>query len=66
MKIICNGEELEVVSDCSVAELVAGIGLKRESVVAECDGRILNPDEYEEHRLTDGARVELIRFVGGG
>ncbi len=66
IKIICNGEELELAPDSTVAELLTGLGLKAASVVVECDGRILRPEEYEGYRLRNGVRLELIRFVGGG
>ncbi len=66
MKIICNGEELEVASGATPAELIAVLGLKAANVVAEHNGRIIKPEEYENCRLEEGAVLELIRFVGGG
>ena len=66
MKIICNGEEQEVASGATLARLIAGFGLKAANVVAEYNGRIIKPEEYENCLLEDGAVLELIRFVGGG
>jgi sulfur carrier protein len=40
--------------------------LNPDTVVAECDGRIINRDEYDSLVLQDGNVLELIRFVGGG
>jgi len=42
MKIICNGEEREIASGSTVAELIADLGLKAGNVVVECNGRLLN------------------------
>lgn len=65
MKIICNGEEREERSGCTVRELIASLGLKSAAVVIECDSVILEPADYDR-QLHDGARLELIHFVGGG
>lgn len=66
MTITCNGEPRKIEREMSVEELMRSLGLNPETVVAELDGRILSRPEYAETRLTDGATLELIRFVGGG
>ncbi len=66
MRIVCNGMEREVAGGTLLADFIRQLGLELETVVAECDGRILKREEYETHELHEGSRVELIRFVGGG
>lgn len=66
MKIICNGEEKEVQPDVHLAELIRELKLNPDTVVAECDGRIVRRDEYEALQLHENCRLELVRFVGGG
>lgn len=66
MKIVCNGEAREVAAGTRLGELITGLGLDPDSVVAEYDGKILNRDEYDDLVLHEGAVIELIRFVGGG
>jgi len=66
MKVICNGEEQEIRTGCTVRELIVSLGLKPETVVVECDAVILKPDEYPTLQLHEGSRLELIHFVGGG
>ncbi len=66
MNIQCNGEQKDVAPATSVEQFIRDLGLDPESVVAECNGRFLGRDEYASHMLTEGAVLELIRFVGGG
>lgn len=66
MQIVCNGESKEITLGTSVEKFVKDLGINAETVVAECNGRILNRGEYATHFLEDGAVLELIRFVGGG
>jgi sulfur carrier protein len=66
MKIICNGEELEVVTDATLLALIRKMELNPDTVVAECDGTVIPREEYDEFVLPAGARLELVRFVGGG
>lgn len=66
MNIQCNGERKDIAPATSVEQLIRDLGLDPESVVAECNGRILGRDEYAGHVLAEGAVLELIRFVGGG
>lgn len=66
MQIVCNGEKREISQGLTVAEYIRQTGLEPDSVVAECDGRILNREEYDTMVLAEGAVLELIRFVGGG
>jgi len=66
MKITCNGEIKEMTPDTTLVSFIREMDLNPDTVVAECDGRIIKRDEYETLILTDGNILELIRFVGGG
>jgi len=66
MKVICNGEEIEAGVCVHLASFIRQLGLEENTIVVECDGRILGRDEWETHELREGSRLELIRFVGGG
>lgn len=66
MKIMLNGAEREVASGVTVGALIAELKLTPDFVVAELDGRIVQREEYEGTALTEGAVLELVRFVGGG
>ncbi|HEB50255.1 MAG TPA: sulfur carrier protein ThiS [Desulfobulbus sp.] len=66
MQIICNGQQRELEEETSLAAMLAMLELDPNTVVAEVNKKIIERDQYEDLRLRDGDRVELIRFVGGG
>jgi sulfur carrier protein len=66
MKILCNGEELEVVTGTTLLALIRKLELDPDIVVAECDGTVIRREDYDDFVLPAGARLELVRFVGGG
>ena len=66
MQILCNGQQQNIPEDTSLSTLLDSLTLPADSVVAEINTQIINRDQYETTRLTEGDKVELIRFVGGG
>lgn len=66
MEIICNGKEMAVRDGITLEELMLELQLNPDTVVAECDNRIVLREEYAQKTLSGGAVLELIRFVGGG
>lgn len=66
MKIICNGETKDIDPGTTLVILIKNLDLNPDTVVAECDGRIIKRDEYDTFVLTEGSVIELVRFVGGG
>lgn len=66
MQIICNGEATELAPGTRLVAVVRQFGLESQTIVVECDGRIIGRDEWETYELREGSRLELIRFVGGG
>ena len=66
MKITCNGEIKELTQNTTLVSFIRDMDLNPDTVVAECDGKIIKRDEYDTLVLSDGNVLELIRFVGGG
>jgi sulfur carrier protein len=66
MKITCNGEIKKITPNTSLINFIRDLDLNPDTVVAECDGRIISRDDYESLILREGSVLELIRFVGGG
>ena len=66
MKLIINGENKEVANGISVDELIQSLGVRRETVVAEVNRKIVQAGQRDGWKLSDGDQVELIQFVGGG
>lgn len=66
MKITCNDETKEITPGTTLSAFIRDIDLNPDTVVAECDGRIVKREEYDTFVLSEGNVLELIRFVGGG
>lgn len=66
MEITCNGETRKITPNTTLVSFIREMDLNPDTVVAECDGRIIKRDEYDTLILSNGNVIELIRFVGGG
>ncbi|MEK6197532.1 MAG: sulfur carrier protein ThiS [Desulfobacterales bacterium] len=66
MKITCNGETKEITPNTTLLSFIRDMNLNPDTVVAECDGRIVKREEYDNLILSEENVLELIRFVGGG
>lgn len=65
-EIQLNGDPRQVRDGCTVAELVAQLGLEREQVAVELNRGLLPRAEHGTTALTSGDRVEVVTLVGGG
>lgn len=50
----------------TLSALIASLGLDPGMVVAEVNGEIVKRSDFSVRALSDGDKVELVRFVGGG
>jgi thiamine biosynthesis protein ThiS len=66
LKLLINGESKELEEGLSLEELIKQLGVRRETVVAEVNRRIIQAEQRPGCKLSDGDQVELIQFVGGG
>lgn len=70
MKIILNGEALEIASGTTVAMLVLRLsgetGRDPRGIAVERNLEIVPKSEHALTVLEEGDRIELVQFVGGG
>lgn len=66
MRIIVNGNEKNVTDPTNIATLLELIGVHPGQVVTEHNNDLIAPERYPDIYLSDGDRIELIQFVGGG
>ena len=66
MKVWINGESKDLSDGMRLADLIQSLGIRPETVVSELNLKIIQAAERAQARLSDGDRVELIQFVGGG
>lgn len=66
MQIVLNGDSVETPDKCSVEKLLLRLGISRERVAVELNAEIVPKADYEKQLLSDGDRIEIVHFVGGG
>ena len=66
MKIILNGDAMEVAEGTTVATLLVHLGIVRERVAVELNADIVTKSGYDTQLLSDGDKIEIVHFVGGG
>jgi len=66
MRILINGEPVELNGVTSIAELAAHYGLRPNTVLIEHNTMALRQREWGERPLAEGDRIELVRVVAGG
>ena len=66
MKIIVNGSETDVAEGARVSELIMSLSLIPERLAIELNKKIIRRAEWDSTSLSEGDRVEIVHFVGGG
>ncbi len=66
MQIVINGEAREIDPSLTVAELLERLGLEPRRVAIEVNEKLVRRTEYDQTRLHEGDRVEIVTLVGGG
>jgi len=66
VKITVNGEEKEYAEGTSLALLINDLGIKVKVMAAAVNMNVVKKNDWESHILSDGDKIELLHFVGGG
>jgi len=66
IKLIINGEERIFHSARTLAGLVEELGMKQDRVAVELNRNIVSRERWAETALSEGDRLEIVHFVGGG
>ena len=69
MKIHINGEERDFANapaPFTLAALVEMLGMKADRVAVELNRNIVPRDRWFQTSLSEGDRLEVVHFVGGG
>jgi len=66
MQIIVNGTPRDISDRASLLTLLSELKLNPDTIVAELNREVVQKGKYAEVTLSEGDRLELIRFVGGG
>ena len=69
MRVELNAEPREVAETATVAdvvELLPGVDRGRRGVAVALNGEVVSRSQWDDVRLNEGDRVEVLRAVGGG
>jgi sulfur carrier protein len=66
MKVQINGEDRDFDDSLPLAALVEQLGLKADRVAVELNRNIVPRAQWAETRVSEGDRLEIVQFVGGG
>lgn len=66
MTLIINGENRDFTGISTLSDLVAQLGMKPDRVAIELNRELVRRDQWPETRLSEGDKVEIVQFVGGG
>lgn len=66
MRLTVNGEEKDFPGVTTLADLVEHLGLKADRLAIELNHDIVSRTNWTSTSLSDGDRLEIVHFVGGG
>ncbi len=66
MRLFVNGEARDVAAATTIEALVTLLGLDRRKLAVERNLEIVPRSAFAVTALSDGDRIEIVAFVGGG
>lgn len=66
MTLTINGEDRDFTNVATLSELVSQLGMKPDRVAIEVNRELIRRDRWHETRLSNGDKLEIVHFVGGG
>lgn len=66
LQILINGEAQEILSECTVFQLLADKEVNLKSAVVELNGKILKQELWESTAISADDSLEILIFMGGG
>ncbi len=66
IRVRINGEDREIPHEMTVAELVKWLNIKEPATAVAVNETVIPRSEWEQTRIEENDRVEIIRIVAGG
>lgn len=66
MKLSINGEDRDFEGPLTLDGLVERLGMKADRVAVELNRDLIPRTQWQATPLTDGDKLEIVHFVGGG
>lgn len=66
MRVIVNGDELELPADATLNDLLHNLSLGATKVAVELNQSIVPRSQHSQQRLQQGDCIEIVYAIGGG
>jgi len=66
MQIIVNGQEKTYINEPSLNKVLQDLSLVGKVMAAAVNMNIIKQNNWDNYKLKDGDKLELLDFVGGG
>lgn len=66
MKVFINGEEKMVESGVTLTGLLSELGVSETRIAVELNEAVIRRRDWESTPVSDGDKIEVVHFVGGG
>jgi thiamine biosynthesis protein ThiS len=66
VKVRLNGQERDLPEGATLGDLVRALGLEPSRIAVERNGQVVPKARYDAEVLSEGDRLEIVHFVGGG
>ena len=66
MKVLVNGESREINREMNLREFLAHLSLPSERIAIELNKEVVRKKDWENIKINDADKIEIIHFVGGG
>jgi sulfur carrier protein len=66
IQVVVNGAERTIPAGLNIGRLLEWLKIDASRVAVELNGKIVRKPEWPAAAVHDGARIEVVWFVGGG
>lgn len=66
ISVMLNGKQTVLEKTETIGDLLREKGLEHNKVVVEVNRNIIKQHQFEQFKIKNGDKVEVLRFVGGG
>jgi sulfur carrier protein len=66
MNVLINGETREIIEETNLSELLKTLELPTERIAIELNKDVIRKKDWENIKVSDQDKIEIIHFVGGG
>jgi thiamine biosynthesis protein ThiS len=66
LTIVINGNQTEIEEGSGISDLISSLGLDTERVAVELNKKIVRRADWASTMISEGDKVEIVHFVGGG